>query len=360
MKQLLVTILKFLGFLAIGLTILYLVYQQQAKAYQEECAVKFIAPEDCSLIDKVVTDFQNANYWWILIVLLLFTLSNVSRAIRWQMLLKPLGRSPKLINCFLSVLIGYFANLGIPRMGEVVRGGTLSQYENMGMEKVMGTIVVDRIIDVLSILFMTALALVFAFPYIWPFFSEHMNIGEKLTESKGLLILLAILGLGGLYAFWRFRNSLLQTKIGQKLVGIIDGFVDGLKTVRSLDKPGWFIFHSINIWVMYYLMTYLCFFAFAPTAHLGLIPGLVVFVFGGWGMVVPSPGGMGTYHFMVQTALSIFGISGEDGFSFANIAFFSIQLGCNVLLGLVALIALPIINRNYHPAPLEKMAYEVT
>ena len=359
MKQLLGTLLKFLGFLVIGLSILYLVYRQQAKAYQAECAVKKIAPADCSLIEKVVTDFQNANYWWILLVLVLFTISNVSRAIRWQMLLKPLGRTPKLINCFLSVLIGYFANLGIPRMGEVVRGGTLSQYENMGIEKVMGTIVVDRIVDVISILLMTALALIFAFPFIWPFFSEHMNIGQKLTDARGVLVVLAVLGIGSLYAFWHYRAALVKTSIGQKIVGIVDGFIDGLKTIRSLEKPGWFVFHSINIWVMYYLMTYLCFFAFAPTAHLGPIPGLVVFVFGGWGMVVPSPGGMGTYHFMVQTALSIFGISGEDGFSFANIAFFSIQLGCNVLLGLLALIALPVINRNYHPTPLEKTAYEV-
>ncbi len=94
-------------------------------------------------------------------------------------------------------------------------------------------------------------------------------------------------------------------------------------------------------------MTYLCFFAFAPTAHLPMVAGLVVFVFGSWGVVFPSPGGMGTYHFMVIAALGIYGISGDDGFAWANIAFFSIQLGINVFVGLIALLALPWINRQY-------------
>ena len=102
---------------------------------------------------------------------------------------------------------------------------------------------------------------------------------------------------------------------------------------------------------MYFLMTYFCFFAFAPTAHLPPVVALVVFVFGGWGIVIPSPGGMGTYHFLVQTALMMYGVRGDDAFSWANIAFFSIQLGNNVLLGILSLIFLPALNRNYHPRP---------
>ena len=106
---------------------------------------------------------------------------------------------------------------------------------------------------------------------------------------------------------------------------------------------------------MYFVMTYLCFFAFEPTAYLVPIVGLIVFVFGGWGVVIPSPGGMGTYHFLAQTALSMYGISGEDGFSWANISFFSIQLGCNISIGILALLLLPWLNKDYKPVSKGKV-----
>jgi hypothetical protein len=100
-------------------------------------------------------------------------------------------------------------------------------------------------------------------------------------------------------------------------------------------------------------MTYFSFFAFAPTAGLSPLIALMVFVFGSWGIVIPSPGGMGTYHFLVQTALMMYGVSGNDGFSFANIAFFSMQIGGNILMGVLSLILLPLLNRGYHPKGIE-------
>ena len=102
---------------------------------------------------------------------------------------------------------------------------------------------------------------------------------------------------------------------------------------------------------MYFLMTYVCFFAFEPTAHLSATVALVVFVFGGWGIVIPSPGGMGTYHFLATTALGFYGIAGDDGFSWSNISFFTIQIGCNISVGLLALVLLPIINRSAPESP---------
>ena len=129
MKKTLVNILKFILFLGLGLGILFLVYRSQNAAYQEECALKGISAADCSLFQKVVTDFQEANYFWVLMVLVAFMLSNVSRAIRWSMLIRPMGYAPRFVNAFLTTVLGYFATLGLPRMGEVVRGASLSQYE---------------------------------------------------------------------------------------------------------------------------------------------------------------------------------------------------------------------------------------
>ena len=349
LKKQLINFLKFLLFLGIGLGILYLVYQKQSAAFQEECALKGIATENCSLIAKVANDFREANYFWILLVLLAFLVSNVSRASRWIMLIRPLGYTPRLVNAFLTTIIGYFANLGLPRLGEIVRGATLSQYEKIPVEKVMGTIVVDRIFDVISILLVTGLAILLEYDTILAFAREHVSLGERLGNTGSLLLWLGGFCLAALALFWLLRRQIAQTKLYKKIAGIGKGFLQGIQTVRRLNRPWLFVLHSINIWFMYFLMTYLCFFAFEPTAGLSMAAGLVVFVFGGWGIVIPSPGGMGTYHFLAQTALAIYGVSGDDGFSWANIAFFSIQLGCNVLIGILALLFLPAINRNYQP-----------
>ena len=101
--------------------------------YQEECAQQNVPLEDCVLLDKVVSDFAGANYYWVLLAILLFVISNVSRTQRWLMLLRPLGYSPRFINGFGAIVIGYFANLALPRIGEVVRAGTLTQYEKIGV-----------------------------------------------------------------------------------------------------------------------------------------------------------------------------------------------------------------------------------
>ncbi|MGB3546032.1 MAG: lysylphosphatidylglycerol synthase domain-containing protein, partial [Saprospiraceae bacterium] len=155
-----------------------------------------------------------------------------------------------------------------------------------------------------------------------------------------------LVGVAGLGIAWWQRARIRSSRFGAKVEQLLIGFAEGLRTVARLRRPGLFVLHSINIWLMYFLMTYLCFFSFQPTADLSAEAGLVTFVFGGWGIVIPSPGGMGTYHFLVGSALGLYGVSGENGFSFANIAFFTIQLGCNVTIGLLALLLLPLINRG--------------
>jgi len=348
LKKTVINFLKFLLFLGVGLGILYIVYQSQNTSYQEECALKGIPAEDCSLLQKVISDFQNANYFWIAMVLVAFTVSNVSRAIRWRMLIRPMGYQPRFINAFLTTVLGYFANLGLPRMGEVVRGASLARYEKIPVEKVMGTIVVDRVVDVMSILLVTGLAILLEFDTIWRFINEEADLG-RLANIGNLLLLTGAVGVVFAGLAYVLRKPLSKTKIYAKVKSLILGFWEGIQTIRQLDRPGLFLLHSVNVWFMYFAMTYLCFFAFAPTAGLSPLAGLMVFVFGGWGVVIPSPGGMGTYHFLAQTALAMYGISGDDGFSWANISFFSIQLGCNVIGGIFALAFLPTINRHYRP-----------
>ncbi|MCB0641476.1 MAG: flippase-like domain-containing protein, partial [Phaeodactylibacter sp.] len=152
MKKSLQNMLKAALFFGVGFVILYLVYRSQNKAYQAQCALDGVPAESCSLIQKVLEDFASANYFWILMVLVAFTVSNISRSVRWIMLIRPLGYEPRPINAFLTIMLGYFTNLGLPRVGEVIRAGSLANYEKIGVEKTMGTVVVDRMTDMATML----------------------------------------------------------------------------------------------------------------------------------------------------------------------------------------------------------------
>ncbi len=349
MPKSLLNVLKFLVFVGLGFGILYLVYRSQQTAYAADCALRGVPDTECSLIDKVLTDFREANYFWLFMTLLAFCVSNLSRSIRWNMLLRTLGKRPRLINAFLTINLGYFANLGFPRFGEIVRPAAMARYENIKVERVIGTVVVGRTLDVLMLLSISGLALLVAHDRIWTWLEANAALGEKLAGLEWYAASGGFLFLAALVLAWFQRRRLRATKAGGRLVGILRGFAEGLRTITTVEKPWLFILHSLNIWLMYYMMTLFVFLAYAPTAKLGPEAALTTFVSGGWGIVIPSPGGMGSYHYLAQSALSLYGVAGDDAFSWANISFFSINIGCNVLIGLVALLLLPRINRSYTP-----------
>ena len=345
----LITVLKFMFFLGIGSTILYFVFRQQDTAYQAQCALDGVASEDCSLLKKIGNDFSHINYFWILVVLLCYFVSNISRTMRWLMLIRPMGYDAGFWNALLAINIGYFANLGLPRMGEVVRAGTLARYEKIPAEKLMGTIVVDRIIDVLSLLLVIGLAFVLEYKTLWGFLESSM--GKKNGSGTSLLQhpIVQLLGVGAILFMVLivvFRKRIMELGIVKKVIALAKGFGEGLQSIRNVASPFWLFVHSISIWLMYFLMAYFCFKAFAPTEHLGAVAALMVFTFGSFGILIPSPGGMGTYHALVIAALALYNINGSDAFSFANIFFFSVNIFFNITSGVLSLIALPILNRG--------------
>jgi len=328
----------------IGFTILYFIYSNFNEAYIEQCKLDGIPMEECDFLQKLKDDFWSANWFWVFAAILCFTLSNVSRAVRWNMLLKPLGYTPKLYNSFFSVVITYFVNLFIPRMGEVMRAAALNYAEKVPVEKSMGTIVLGRIMDVVMLLLCIGLALILEYDNLWGWLQENTGGKNPLKNP----IILGLLGAGtlGLVLFFIFKKRIEQFSIYKKIEKLVIGFWEGLISIRKLESPGWFIFHTVFIWVMYFVMNYLFFFSFVPTEHLSPVVGLMVFVFGAFGIVIPSPGGMGTYHWLVIQALGIYGINQFDGLSFANIAFFSIQLFANILIGITAVVLLFLMNRG--------------
>ena len=212
----------------------------------------------------------------------------------------------------------------------------------------MGTIVTDRIIDVLSLMIAIGLAFILSFGKMNNYFKENMDLNNTLEQilSFPALAIVPVIGLSTIYLTYRNWDKLLDTMLGQKIYKIVSGFSDGIKSIKDVENVTVFIFHSVIIWTMYYVMTYLCFLAFAPTSDLGLVAGLTVFVFGSLGIVFPSPGGMGSYHYLVGEALGFYNIGGADAFSFAMIVFISINLFCNIFFGLIFIILLPIIHKK--------------
>lgn len=352
MKNSITNFLKFLLFLGFGLAILYFVFQKQQTAYLEECVIKGIAAADCSLIDKIIDDFKSANYGWIFVVYFCYMISNVSRALRWKMLIKPLGRDTRFVNVFGAVMLGYFGNLGLPRLGEVMRSVAISKYEAIPVERVIGTVIVERLMDVLSLLICIGLCLLIEFDTIITYLQKWQE--GKDGEGSNFLLYAAAGGVLLLAVGWFFRQKIMTSGIFKKIFNVIKGFGEGMLSVRKLESPIGFLLHSVNIWFMYFLMTYFCFFAFGPTADLAPKVALMAFVVGALAIAVPSPGGMGTYHLFIINLMALYGVSEADGFSFANILFFSVQLGINVVVGLIALLTLPVLNKNYKPQPLSE------
>jgi glycosyltransferase 2 family protein len=340
-------IFQFFLFLGAGLFILWMVFRSQNTAFQEQCRIDGIPSDQCSLWDKLLADFSSVNLWWILAVLGAFTVSNLFRAARWQMLHEPMGYQIKLSNSFLTIVLGYFANLGFPRMGEVVRAGSLAKYEKIPLEKVMGTLVIDRLMDVVCLAVVVGLAFIFEGTTLLNFINQNSSN----ANSGGLLqnpLVQIILG-GGFLAMilaFIFREQLLQLTVFQKVKGLLVGFLDGFKSVFKLRNPWLFLLYSAGIWLMFYLQCIFNLWAFPPTAHLTAGAALMIFVFGTLGFVIPSPGGMGTFHALAIAGLALYGVKGGDGFSYANIAFFTVQIFYNIIMGVGALILLPIMNKK--------------
>ncbi len=340
-------ILQFLFFLGLGVTIMTLVFRSQNAAFQEQCRLDGVPADQCSLLDKLQQDFSSVHIGWMLAVVLAFTLSNVFRALRWQMQFEPLGYRAGFANAFWSIILGYFANLGFPRMGEVVRAGSLARYEQIPLEKSVGTLVIDRLMDFICLGIVLALAFAFEGDTLWQFITRNQGQGSKsgFFQNQWVQLVGIFFVALGLLA-WFLRDKWLKLPLVQSILGILKGFQTGLSSVFKLKQPGMFLLYSAGIWLMFFLQCLFNLKAFAPTAELGASAALMVFVFGTLGFVIPSPGGMGTFHWLCIQALALYGISGSDAYSYAMIAFFAIQIFYNIIGGVLALIILPWQNKK--------------
>ncbi len=271
--------------------------------------------KDISL-SEMLDQFANADYRWLLLSALFAMTAHVSRAARWRILMKPLGYQPSLFNTTLAIFIGYFANYIIPRMGEVSRCGSLRKTDNIPFEKSFGTVLTERIFDLISLLIVLTLNLIFEFNKLQNFFMEQF--ASKVYILLGLLVFLFVGGIVGIYFFRKYQEQLSTVPFLSKIITFINGLLDGLMSVRHLENPIAFVVYSITIWVMYLLSAYVLFFAIPQTAHLGLLAGLTVLTMGSFGMAAPTQGGIGPFHFLVGNALVLYGLPQKDGIMLAT------------------------------------------
>jgi len=326
LKQNLLKTLKFVSFFLLGIFIFWMVYKDQ----------------DFKRIKSILTN--DVNYFWIVVSLFLGLLSHISRTIRWNLLIEPLGRKPRILNTFLAVMVGYLMNLALPRMGEISRCGVIARYEKISFTKLVGTVVLERLIDVLMLLVFLAIVVLTQFGQVLEFLKNNPEVNEKLQK-----VIYSPILIGGLLFFlvvlWISRHKIRESSLMKKAMGFVGQFVEGFRSIGKMNKKGIFIFHSVFIWVLYYLMTYLIFFSFGFTSHLGPLAGLTVFVLGSFGMVAPVQGGIGAWHFMVIEGLALYGVDKADGKVFALLAHGTSTIML-IVLGLIGLIILPFVNER--------------
>jgi len=298
--------------------------------------------QDFKRIKSVLTN--DVNYFWIVVSLFIGLLSHISRTIRWNLLIEPLGRKPRLMNTFLAVMVGYLMNLALPRMGEISRCGVIARYEKISFTKLVGTVVTERLIDVLMLLILLAIVVLTQFGQVLEFLNNNPEVNEKLQKViyspvliGGLLFFLAVI--------WLSRRKIRESSLMKKVMGFVGQFVEGFRSIGKMKKKGSFIFHSVFIWVLYYLMMYLIFFSFGFTSNLGPLAGLTVFVLGSFGMVAPVQGGIGAWHFMVIEGLALYGVDRADGKVFALLAHGTSTVML-IVLGLIGVLVLPFVNER--------------
>ncbi len=284
----------------------------------------------------IINSFKTANYWWVLLSLVCGALSHFSRAYRWKFMLEPLGYKPKFPNLVMTVLISYLVNLVFQRAGDVARATAISKYEEIPFEKSLGTIVAERIADVIMLLSIIAIAFFLQADLI-----KSLLIKEDSNPMQTIFILL-ILGIVAVVGFYFLKKS--KNAFAIKVRNFISGLIEGAKSILKMKNKWAFIFHTVFIWVMYVMMFYVVTFALPETTNLPFEAIIVGFVVGGISMALTN-GGLGYYPFFVAKVLVLYGIAENPANAFGWIMWTAQTLMILVFGGL-SFLFLPMYNKE--------------
>ena len=280
--------LKYLASLAFGLTIIYFLFKNQDPV-------------------KLIEEIQKVDVKWVVLSMIFGGWAIVNRGLRWVVLIDALGYKSSKRNAIASVAILYFTNLFLPRAGEITRCTSLHQAEKIPVDKLFGTILIERVIDFLFLFGLMGLTIILKFNDILKF---YIAIQSQITEdsnNKNMITILIIISFLVL-SFLFLKKWLKRSNLYDKITSSIKGLKEGFNSIKNIKQKSTFWFHTFSIWMMYFLMTYICFFSMDETSILTLSDGIFLLVLGGIGMIIPTPGGIGSYHAIVMIGLSILGI----------------------------------------------------
>lgn len=296
-KKTILKIVKYIASLGFAFGILYLLFKNQDPV-------------------QLVKEIQKVDGKWVLLSMVFGGWAYVSRGLRWIVLIDALGYKSSKLNSISAVSVGYFTNMFIPRAGEISRCTALNQVEKVPVDKLFGTILIERVIDFVLLISLIFLTVVLKFNDIFKFYTTLQAQQTESTGNDKLFMLLGIL-VGGGVLFYFAKKWLKKSKFYEKVLSFIDGLKEGFKSIKNMKRKSAFWFQTFSIWIMYFLMTYICFFCMDETSHLTASDGLFLLVLGGIGMVIPTPGGVGSYHAIVMIGLSVLGVGtvflGEGG-----------------------------------------------
>ena len=326
----LIKILKYLLFLTIGGILLVLAFKNQDPL-------------------ELLKNLLEVKFNWVLLSILFGALAIISRGMRWNLLLKSLGHSSSSkANSIYATAVGYFTNIAIPRAGEITRCTSLSQVEKIPINQLFGTIILERIIDLIILVLLIGVVFLLKFNQISDFF---LSVGDN-NGSNTVLNILFWLIISITFSFillFIFRNIIKKMSFYEKIQNFFQGLKEGLSSITKIKNKSAFWMHTIFIWLMYFMMTYICFMSIPETEHLTMSDGLFIMVVGGLGMVVPTQGGIGSYHLAVKIGMLTLGIAAVPALLFA-FTVHTAQTLMTMLFGSISLLLLFVTKKKSNAA----------
>lgn len=276
-------------------------------------------------LSALLEKLREVDYRWVGLAVVIFLVSHSLRAFRWNLLLHPLGyRHLTTFRTLLAVMVGYFANLIVPRMGEVSRCGVLKKTDDVPVTTSLGTVVAERVVDLCCLFLITVSLVILEFSrlneFIFSFFEDKLS---KLGQNVFILYILGAIVVVAILVFFVFgrtiKNRLKHNAFFGKIQTFIREMLSGLTSIGRIEKLGAFLLSTVLIWVCYFFLSYVVFFSLPETAGLSWRAGLAVLVMGSFGMAAPVQGGFGTFHALVSGVLLLYGVNEQEGVLFATL-----------------------------------------
>lgn len=345
MKKRFLTVIQYLFFLGLGAFFVWL-------SVKDIGAAQWLQIKDA---------LNRARVWLIIPASILLLLSHYSRALRWKLLMEPMGYHPSSVNVFAAVMIGYLVNTGVPRLGEVVKCSILARYERVRVDRLVGTIVMERTVDVVCLIIVFALALLFEGDvineHVFARFTALFQDNSGRTSFRKIFITLAVIAAAVIPVYVLLKRFAHINAIA-KVKTVLSGILHGLGSIRQVQHKGLFLFHTFFIWALYLAATTVGIYALQETSHLGIGGGLTALALGSVGMLI-SPGGIGAYAWIVAKLMGWYGLDETTIGNALGWLLWSVQTGIVLLSGLVFFGLLSYYNKNRTPrAPVQQHSAE--